>query len=77
VGLVIAHQNLDQFDQKLRAAVLSSTSTKLVGGLSAKDAGIFAKEMNCEPEFCRTCGRQKAIPSLPVTFAIIPGARLL
>ena len=51
VGLVIAHQNLDQFDQKLRAAVLSSTSIKLVGGLSAKDAGIFAKEMNCEPEF--------------------------
>jgi type IV secretory pathway VirB4 component len=51
VGLIIAHQNLDQFDQKLRAAVLSSTSIKLVGGLSAKDAGIFAKEMNCEPEF--------------------------
>jgi hypothetical protein len=51
VGLIIAHQNLDQFDQKLRAAVLSSTSIKLVGGVSAKDAGIFAKEMNCEPEF--------------------------
>jgi hypothetical protein len=51
VGLIIAHQNLDQFDQKLRAAVLASTSIKLVGGLSAKDAGIFAKEMNCEPEF--------------------------
>jgi hypothetical protein len=51
VGLIIAHQNLDQFDQKLRAAVLASTSTKLVGGLSSKDAGIFAKEMHCEPEF--------------------------
>jgi type IV secretory pathway VirB4 component len=51
VGLIIAHQNLDQFDQKLRAAVLASTSIKLVGGLSAKDAAIFAKEMNCEPEF--------------------------
>jgi hypothetical protein len=54
VGLIIAHQNLDQFDQKLRAAVLASTSTKLVGGLSAKDAGIFAKEMNCEPEFLQS-----------------------
>jgi hypothetical protein len=51
VGLIIAHQNLDQFDQKLRATVLSSTSIKLVGGVSAKDAGVFAKEMNCEPEF--------------------------
>src|SRR5512132_648029 len=50
-GLIIAHQNLDQFDQKLRATVLSSTSIKLVGGVSAKDAGVFAKEMNCEPEF--------------------------
>jgi hypothetical protein len=54
VGLIIAHQNLDQFDQKLRAAVLTSTSTKLVGGLSAKDAGILAKEMNCAPDFLQT-----------------------
>jgi hypothetical protein len=59
VGLVIAHQNLDQFDQKLRAAVLSSTSVKLVGGLSAKDAGIFAKEMNCEPEFLQNMRKAK------------------
>ena len=59
VGLVIAHQNLDQFDQKLRAAVLSSTSIKLVGGLSAKDAGIFAKEMNCEPEFLQNMRKGK------------------
>ena len=59
VGLVIAHQNLDQFDQKLRAAVLSSTSIKLVGGLSAKDAGIFAKEMNCDPEFLQSMRKGK------------------
>jgi hypothetical protein len=59
VALVIAHQNLDQFDQKLRAAVLSSTSIKLVGGLSAKDAGIFAKEMNCEPEFLQNMRKGK------------------
>ena len=54
IGLIIAHQNLDQFDQKLRAAVHASTSTKLVGGLSAKDAATFAKEMNCEPEFLQS-----------------------
>lgn len=59
VGVVIAHQNLDQFDQKLRAAVLSSTSMKLVGGLSAKDAGIFAKEMNCDPEFLQSMRKGK------------------
>ena len=39
VGLIIAHQNLDQFDQKLRAAVLSSTSIKLVGGRIGQGCG--------------------------------------
>jgi hypothetical protein len=51
VGLIIAHQNLDQFSQKLRAAVMASTSIKLVGGLSAKDASAFAREMCCDEAF--------------------------
>jgi hypothetical protein len=51
VSLTVAHQNLDQFEQKLRATVMSSTSIKMAGGLSARDAGAFAKEMRCEPEF--------------------------
>ncbi len=51
IGLIIAHQNLDQFDQTLQATVMASTSTKLVGGLSAKDAATFARERHCEPEF--------------------------
>jgi hypothetical protein len=51
VGLILAHQNLDQFDTRLRATVAASTSIKVVGGLSAKDTGAFAKEMHSEPEF--------------------------
>jgi hypothetical protein len=51
VGLIISHQNLDQFKQKLRSTVMSSTSLKLVGGLSASDANAFAKEMRCEREY--------------------------
>ena len=51
VGAILAHQNLDQLDQKLRATVMASTSIKMVGGLSAKDATTFAKEMNCDPAF--------------------------
>jgi hypothetical protein len=51
VGLTIAHQNLDQFDQKLRAAVMASTTIKMVGGLSAKDASTFAREMCCDEAF--------------------------
>ena len=51
VGLVIAHQNLDQLDHKLRSTVMASTSIKMVGGLSAGDAGAFAREMQAETEF--------------------------
>jgi hypothetical protein len=51
VGLVLAHQNLDQFPSKLRSTVMASTSLKLVGGLSASDANAFAKEMHCEREY--------------------------
>lgn len=54
VGLILAHQNLDQFDQRLRATVMASTSIKLVGALSAKDASLFAREMRCEPEFLQS-----------------------
>ena len=51
VGLTLAHQNLDQLSNKLRADVLSSTSVKLAGGVSAKDAAILSKEMHTTPEF--------------------------
>ena len=47
----LRHQNLSQFESSLRGTVMASTSIKMVGGLSAKDAGAFAKEMCCEPEF--------------------------
>jgi hypothetical protein len=30
---------------------MASTSIKLVGGLSAKDAAAFAREMGCVPEY--------------------------
>jgi hypothetical protein len=50
VGLVLAHQNLDQFETTLRSTVMASTSIKLVGGLSARDASSFSRDMRCEPE---------------------------
>lgn len=51
VGLVLAHQNLEQLSERLRATIMASTSIKIAGGLSARDAAAFAKEMRCEPEF--------------------------
>jgi hypothetical protein len=51
VGLVLAHQNLGQFDLKLAASVMASTAIKLAGGVSAKDGATLAKDMRTEPEF--------------------------
>jgi hypothetical protein len=58
VGLILAHQNLDQFDTQLRSTVAASTSIKVVGGLSAKDAGAFSKDMRCEEEFLQSMRKQ-------------------
>ncbi len=51
VGLTLAHQNLDQLSSRLRATLLSNTSTKCAGGVSAKDARALADELHTTPEF--------------------------
>lgn len=51
VGMVLAHQNLDQLGAGLRASVMASTSIKLAGGVSAKDARALAEDMRVDPEF--------------------------
>ena len=51
VGMVLAHQNLDQLSERLRATIMASTSIKFAGGVSARDASAFAREMRCDPEF--------------------------
>jgi hypothetical protein len=50
VGITLAHQNLDQLSTRLKATIMASTSVKLVGGVSSKDAGEFAREMRCSTE---------------------------
>lgn len=54
VGLIVAHQNLGQFERELLASVMASTAIKLAGGMSAKDAAALAKEMRCEPELLQS-----------------------
>ena len=77
VGLVIAHQNLDQFDQKLRAAVLSSTSIKLVGGAFSQGCGNLCQRDELRAGIsAKHAKRERAIPSLPVLSAITRGAPL-
>ena len=51
VGLIFAHQNLDQLGAGLRSSVLASTSIKFAGGVSAKDANVLDSELRCTAEF--------------------------
>lgn len=51
VGLVFAHQNLDQLGAGLRSSVLASTTIKFAGGVSAKDASALSSEFRCDPDF--------------------------
>ena len=51
VGLTLAHQNLKQLSNRLRASIMASTSIKLVGGLSFKDARAFAHDMRADADF--------------------------
>jgi len=51
VGLTLAHQTLDQLSPRLRSAILSNTSMKCAGGVSAKDARALADELRTTPAF--------------------------
>ena len=51
VGCIFAHQFLDQLHpESLRKAILTCTSTKMVGGLNHSDRRAFANEMGCAIE---------------------------
>lgn len=51
VGLVFAHQHMDQLSTSLRASVLASTTIKFAGGVSAKDAALLDSEYRCTANF--------------------------
>jgi hypothetical protein len=51
VGVLFAHQHLDQLTPALRAAVAANTSIKLAGGVSDRDARALAPDMRTTSEF--------------------------
>jgi len=59
VGLVFAHQNLDQLSAGLRASVLASTTIKFAGGVSAKDAKILDSEFRTGSDFLLGMKKEK------------------
>lgn len=59
IGLICANQTLDQLSPGLRSSFMSNTGTKVVGGLSAKDANAFAAEMHTSAEFLQSLKKRQ------------------
>lgn len=59
VAIHCCSQNLDQLPAKLRATVLTSTSLKFAGGVSAKDARALAEDMNTDADFIRSMRKRR------------------
>ena len=59
IGLVCGNQTLDQLTPELRASFMSNTGTKVVGGLSAKDAHAFASEMHTDSDFLQSLRKRE------------------
>jgi len=51
VGLVLAHQHLDQLSGGLRSAIAANTAIKLAGGVNDRDARALAPDMRTTAEF--------------------------
>jgi len=51
LGIVVAHQHVDQLSPALRASVAANTSIKLAGGVSDRDARTLAPDMRTTSEF--------------------------
>jgi hypothetical protein len=51
LGMVMAHQYLDQLANGLRASIASNTSIKFAGGVSDRDARSIAPDMRTTPTF--------------------------
>lgn len=51
VGLILAHQHLDQLTTELRASMLTNPAVRLAGGVSQKDANALDGDMRTESDF--------------------------
>lgn len=70
LGLVLAHQNLDQLEafsaytgassHRLRNAVLGNVANRVVFGVSSRDAAELAKDMDVEADVLRNPGKHRA-----------------
>ena len=61
LGVLFAHQHLDQLTSDLRAAVAANTSIKLAGGVSDKDARALAADMRTTRRLSHRHGQASAL----------------
>jgi hypothetical protein len=57
VGLVLAHQHLDQLSTGLRSAISANSSIKLAGGVNDRDARLLAPDMRTTADFIASMGK--------------------
>ena len=62
LGVLFAHQYLDQLDQNLRSSVAANTSIKMAGGISDRDARALAPDMRTTPDFLSAQRKDSANP---------------
>ncbi|MGI1661362.1 type IV secretory system conjugative DNA transfer family protein [Palleronia sp. KMU-117] len=49
LGVTVAHQLLNQLGPRLRSTIHANTAVKFVGGASAEDTAVMAREMRVQP----------------------------
>jgi DNA helicase HerA-like ATPase len=59
LGVLFAHQHLDQLSPGLRSAVAANTSIKLAGGVSDRDARTLAADMRTTADFITSMRKQR------------------
>jgi len=59
LGLLFAHQYLDQLSPALRSSVAANTSVKIAGGVSDRDARSLAPDMRCSPDFITAMAKRQ------------------
>ncbi|MCL4710095.1 MAG: type IV secretion system DNA-binding domain-containing protein [Pseudorhodoplanes sp.] len=69
LGVVFAHQYVDQLAPSLRASVAANTSIKMAGGVSDRDARALSADMRTTPDFLIGQRKDRNTPSRWTQFA--------
>ncbi|HEX8076247.1 MAG TPA: hypothetical protein VF511_00420, partial [Chthoniobacterales bacterium] len=69
LGIVFAHQYVDQLSPSLRASVAANTSIKMAGGVSDRDARALCADMRTSPDFLIRQRKDRSHPPRWTQFA--------